>query len=136
MKALSSSIYGIGRYDGKARLAVSSDQATSNFGLSPQTLVKLSSVWIRHANVDKVWIYGSRAKGGFREGSDIDLSLVGEGLTTTELLQIENELEELMLLYKVDLSLLAQLDNAELADHIRRRGLVLFERTAQSSSPK
>jgi hypothetical protein len=48
----------------------------------------------------------------------VALTLNAPSLTTTELLKIENELEELMLPYKIDLSLLHQIDNQELLEHI------------------
>jgi predicted nucleotidyltransferase len=48
-------------------------------------------------------LYGSRAKGNYRPGSDIDLTLLGESLNLTELQKIELELDDLMLPYKIDL---------------------------------
>jgi predicted nucleotidyltransferase len=92
------------------------------FGLTSQTIQKINSVFSNYPEIIEVIIYGSRAKGNFREGSDIDLTLNAQGLTTTHLLKIENELEELMLPYKIDLSLLHQIDNQELLEHIKRVG--------------
>jgi predicted nucleotidyltransferase len=74
-------------------------------------------------------IYGSRAKGSFRPGSDIDLSLFGEALTAQDLLQIDREIDALDLPYKVDLSLFAEIDDPALRAHITRVGQVLYQRT-------
>lgn len=77
-------------------------------------------------------LYGSRAMGTFRPGSDIDVTLVGEDLKLAELLKIANELDQLMLPYKIDLSLLHQLDNPQLIDHIQRVGIAIYTRQASS----
>ncbi|WNV03018.1 nucleotidyltransferase domain-containing protein [Candidatus Methylospira mobilis] len=45
------------------------------FGLSSATLDKLNSVFVRHNSIETVLIYGSRAKGTHRPGSDIDLTI-------------------------------------------------------------
>jgi predicted nucleotidyltransferase len=99
-----------------------------SFGLAQETLDKLNSVFEKFHKISQVLLYGSRAKGNFRHGSDIDLCLVGEGLSTTDLLKIENEIDELMLPYKVDLSILAQIEGVDLIEHIERVGKVFFVR--------
>ena len=48
---------------------------THPFGLPPATLDKLNSVFAQHNAIDSVVIYGSRAKGNYRPGSDIDLTI-------------------------------------------------------------
>jgi predicted nucleotidyltransferase len=83
---------------------------------------ELNAVFSRFSKVKKVVIYGSRAKGTFRIGSDIDLVLVGELLTSSHLLKIENELDDLLLPFKIALSLLYQIENSDLVDHIQRCG--------------
>lgn len=45
------------------------------FGLPDDTLIKFKQVFEKHPEVKSVLIYGSRAIGNYREGSDIDLSL-------------------------------------------------------------
>ncbi|MNY51200.1 hypothetical protein D3C86_1867680 [compost metagenome] len=49
------------------------------------------------------------------------------------MLKIENELDDLLLPYQVDLSLLAQIDHADLRDHIARVGQVLYQRAPATS---
>jgi len=98
----------------------------SKTGLSPETLSKIKNVFKSHARIEKVILYGSRAKGNFRNGSDIDLTLVGKSLTTSELFKIENELDDLLLPYKIDLSILHNIENPGLIKHINRIGLLFF----------
>ena len=103
--------------------------ATSfRFGLKESTIGKISRVFAACPEIEKVIIYGSRAKGDFRPGSDIDLTVVGDEVTWEQLLRIENELDDLLLPYKIDLSLLRQIDNPELLAHIERVGKVFYER--------
>lgn len=96
------------------------------FGLKPDTISRINSVLAAHPDIEQAVLYSSRAKGNYRAGSDIDLCLKGEALTLTQLLKIENELDDLLLPYKIDLSLYHALDNPELIDHIRRVGVVFY----------
>ncbi len=96
------------------------------FGLSEQNTTLIQTVLARHINVEKAILYGSRAMGTFKPGSDIDLTLCGAALTDAELGNIEMELDDLLLPYQIDLSLLATIDNPDLADHIARVGLEFF----------
>ena len=50
----------------------------------------------------------------------------------SELLKLENELDDLLLPYKIDLSMLHQIDDPELLDHIRRVGVVFYEKEGNS----
>lgn len=64
--------------------------------------------------------------GNYRDASDIDLTLEGKNLGLEQLLKLENELDDLMLPYKIDLSLFHALDNPDLIDHVRRVGVVFY----------
>jgi predicted nucleotidyltransferase len=97
------------------------------YGLSEETLARIHDVLAAHADVERAVLYGSRAKGNFRAGSDIDLCLIGADLSLTQQLQIESELDDLLLPYKIDLSRLHALDNPALIDHIRRVGVTFYE---------
>jgi len=77
---------------------------------------------------EKVILYGSRAKGNFKMGSDIDIVLLAPDLNLTELFLIENQLDDLLLPWKIDLSLFHQITNPDLTEHISRVGIVLYER--------
>ena len=96
------------------------------FGLSAETVSKINSVFSRHAGVEEAILYGSRAKGNFKPGSDIDLALVAPSLGSKEVWRIETELDDLMLPYKVDLCLIHEVDNPSLLDHIKRVGRAFY----------
>lgn len=96
-------------------------------GLQQSVIDKLAKVFTSFPEIEKVILYGSRAKGNFRTGSDIDLTVAGERLTHTQLMLVENNLENLHLPYKIDLSLFSEIENLELIDHIKRVGIVFFQ---------
>lgn len=98
------------------------------FGLDDKTIERMQTVLVRYPEVDKAVLYGSRAKGNYKMGSDIDLTLYGSGLTLTILHKIENELDDLLLPYKIDLSIFEQIADPAVIDHIRRVGVVFYEK--------
>lgn len=71
--------------------------------------------------VEEVWLYGSRAMGRHRPGSDVDLTLVGHQLSHPDRLELMEAIDSLMLPWSVDLSLLAELP-ADLRAHVSRVG--------------
>ena len=99
-----------------------------NHGLSAATIAKIHGVLSRHPEVGQAILYGSRAKGNFKPGSDIDLTLTGRGLDPRIRGQIDEELDDLLLPYEFDLSLFSELTHQELIDHIQRVGVVFYER--------
>jgi uncharacterized protein len=103
-------------------------EMAKKLGLSEKTLQKLCSVLREHPHVSQAIIYGSRAKGNFRSGSDIDLTLKGHDIHFSELLKIEDEIDDLLLPYMVDISDYEQLENQELIAHIDRVGIVFYAR--------
>lgn len=98
------------------------------FGLKTENIQAIQDVFKKYPEVEKAILYGSRAKGNYRPGSDIDITLIGDKLNLTILQKIENDLDDLLLPYKIDLSLKKQIQNAELLNHIERAGKVFFER--------
>jgi uncharacterized protein len=100
-----------------------------NHGLSEPAVERIRGVLAHFPEVEKAIIYGSRAKGTHRPGSDIDLTLYGSGLGQTQLARIDEELDDLLLPYQMDLPLFASLTHPALLDHIRRVGVVLYERS-------
>ena len=92
------------------------------YGLSKETLEKINIVFQRFGEVEEVILYGSRAKGNFKPGSDIDIVLKGEALNLHLLNRISLELDELLLPYIFDVSIYHHINNQDLKEHIRRVG--------------
>jgi len=100
------------------------------YGLSTTTVERLQNTLLLYPEVEKAVLYGSRAKDTYRPGSDIDLTLCGDELNHILLTQINNELDDLLLPYQIDLSLMASLSHPALLDHIRSVGVVLYEKSS------
>ena len=98
------------------------------FGLSDNIVKKMHSVFERYPHVEKVIIYGSRAKGNHKNGSDIDLTMLGDSITDRDRRDIFFELDELSTPYMIDLSIFSKLNHADLESHILRVGQIFYER--------
>ncbi len=101
------------------------------FGLKASVVRNMAAVFSAHPEVEQAILYGSRAKGNFKRGSDIDLCLTGAGLNMQLLLRIENQLDDLLLPYKIDLSIRDRIDNPELLAHIDRVGVSFYHRNKE-----
>lgn len=96
-----------------------------NIGLPLENVEALLRVFGEYPKVRRVILYGSRAKGCPRPNSDIDLTVDAPDMNLRELLAIENRLDDLLLPWKIDLSLLHQIENPALREHIARVGVDL-----------
>ncbi len=96
-------------------------------GLSETNCARLKYVFAHYPDIQKVILYGSRAKGNFRPNSDIDLTIMGD-LNWQSFTRLESELDDLLLPYKIDLSLFAHLENTRLIEHIERVGKVFYQK--------
>jgi predicted nucleotidyltransferase len=99
-----------------------------SFGLSDKTLTTVRNILAGCTSVEKAVLYGSRAKGTYKPGSDIDLTLIGLGLTHRMLANLAGQLDESVIPYQVDLSIRDDIDNPNLLEHIARVGVVFYER--------
>jgi predicted nucleotidyltransferase len=99
------------------------------FGLSKQTIDQLKKVFINHPSISKVVIYGSRALGNYSEGSDIDLAIMSDSISFTELLKIKTEICDMPIPYKVDISHVSKIENQELLKHIKSKGKLFYTKS-------
>ncbi len=98
----------------------------TEFGLPDKTVAIIRQIFAEFPVIKKAVIYGSRAKGNYRPGSDIDLTLSGDGLDPRILGRIAARLHESPIPYQVDLSIFDQIDHAGLREHIERVGIVFY----------
>jgi uncharacterized protein len=83
--------------------------------------------------VQRIVLYGSRALGRQRSGSDVDLCLIAPGLSLGELLELGGRLDDLLLPWRIDLQLDHLITHAGLRQHIQRAGQVVWERSPAAS---
>lgn len=99
-----------------------------DFGLNEKTIQTLKEYFSQIPEIETVKIYGSRAMGNYRQGSDIDFALFGaidDGLIK----KINFEIDELNTPYMFDITNYSTIQNEELKNHIDRQGKIFFEKT-------
>lgn len=96
------------------------------FGLTERALGLLRGLFSADRRIERAIVYGSRAKGNFRHGSDIDITLDAPSMDFDGLVRLCSAVDDLMLPWNVDLSLLSHIDNPNLLDHIARVGKPLW----------
>ena len=94
------------------------------YGLKEHIVISIKDVFAKYPQVENAILYGSRAKGNYRPNSDIDITLKGENLDLSTLFKIETDLDDLLLPYKIDLSIFHKIKNQDLIEHINRAGII------------
>lgn len=98
------------------------------YGLKEETIQKIQNVFANFESIEEVLLFGSRALGNYKTGSDIDLALKGENLNFSSLNKIFLKLEDLNTPYKYDLVIYNRIENRDLIDHINQFGISLYKR--------
>lgn len=99
------------------------------FGLKPDDITLIVEVLRRHLDVQEAIVFGSRAMGNYKPGSDVDIALKGN-LSPETPCEISVELNErLPLPYKFDVVAYAAISHEPLAEHIDSYGKVLYKRS-------
>ena len=91
-------------------------------------MVTLYSIFKRYTDITEVYIFGSRALGTYKIGSDIDLVVMNNGLQPKSISSVLADCSESSLPVSVDLVDLHALTNAEFIAHIKRVGVVFYKR--------
>lgn len=102
----------------------STTEPEPEFGLPAYALDQLRKCLSPYP-IEAALVYGSRAKGTYRPASDIDLTLIAPDMNHWQLLELEQAIDDLLLPWKVDLSLYHHIDNEALKAHIDRVGVAL-----------
>lgn len=102
---------------------------SNSFGLRPGILEQLNALFKSYKEIDTVVLYGSRAKGNYRPGSDIDITIKGEHFKDGLVGKLAEEIDDLLLPYSFDISSWTQIDNPELLAHIDRVGIVIYQKS-------
>ncbi|OJS99789.1 nucleotidyltransferase domain-containing protein [Marinobacter nauticus] len=96
---------------------------TEQFGLPSRVINGLKALFEKYPEIEQVTLYGSRAKGNYRRNSDIDLMLTAPTLSWQRFNNLELEIDDLLLPWKVDLALQHHVENQDLLEHVERVGV-------------
>lgn len=103
------------------------------FGLRDSDINTIRQVLQQFPEVQSALMFGSRAKGNYRSGSDVDIALKGEALSYQIILRISAQLnEETLMPYHFDVLDYNTLTNDQLKDHINRVGKIFYQRAGRS----
>lgn len=94
--------------------------------LRPRDLAVLREACERFPVVREVRVFGSRATGGSRRASDLDLAISAPGATTAEWLDVCEALENAPLIYELDLVRPERTNNTRLTEKIAREGITVY----------
>ncbi|MFY8003643.1 MAG: nucleotidyltransferase domain-containing protein [Chitinophagaceae bacterium] len=98
------------------------------FGLNEKTINKINSVFIKYPEIEEVFIYGSRAKGNYKEGSDIDICLKGKNINETTCKRVSADLDDLNTPYFFDISTYHKISNSSLLTEISVNGQIFYQK--------
>jgi predicted nucleotidyltransferase len=100
----------------------------SKTGLSDRDSATIIEIFKKYSDVALVTIFGSRAKGNYKKGSDIDLAIMNANVTPETITKLKGDFEESSLPYSVDLVNYANLNHIEMKEHIKRVGIVFYKK--------
>lgn len=98
-----------------------------NYGIKDDCWKRLETVFVSHKNIEKVILYGSRAKGTNCMYSDVDIVLVGEKINNREYTNIIQEIDDLLLPFIFDISVYHSIKDSNLIESINRTGVIIYE---------
>jgi len=103
---------------------------SSTTGLSEVQISRIRAVFGSYPGIRQAVLFGSRAMGVYRYGSDIDIAIDSDEITFNDLLHLKTVIDDLNLPFTVDLIQIQRIENADLIDHIHRVGKILYSRNA------
>jgi len=100
------------------------------YGLIKQDLNAIVEFISQFDEIDKAILFGSRAKGNYKPGSDIDIAIYGENISMDVVSSLRSLLEDQSPMpYLFDVIDGTHLDHKELKEHIQRVGIVIFAKS-------
>ena len=100
----------------------------NRFGITEKSYNYIVSYLKTNPNIEKVILFGSRAKGNYKRGSDIDLAIKGKESSPELAIDIESFInEEIPVPYTVDVVDYNSLKKKELKEHIDRVGVLFYQ---------
>ena len=98
------------------------------YGIDIDDILLMKRVFASFPEINNVILFGSRAMGRQKSGSDFDFALDSDNMTFEDLLDLDSKLEELGFLYKIDLLLLKAINDPDLLNHIHRVGKLFYSK--------
>jgi len=99
------------------------------YGLLERDLKYILEAVGKYPEIEEVIIFGSRAMGNYKKGSDVDLAIVGENVDRKTVRRLNDDLnEEYPLPYFFDVIKYKDISNQELIKHINCIGKIIYKK--------
>jgi uncharacterized protein len=96
-------------------------------GISKRFISELQSYCLKNDQIDKILLFGSRARGDYNRSSDIDLAIFTKKSSHTQQNLIEQDINEMSTPLKIDVIFMDRLAKEKLISNIRKEGVVIYE---------
>jgi len=104
------------------------------FGLKEKTITIIINEISRFKEIREAVVFGSRAKGNYKKGSDIDIAIKGDEITQDSVVKLSARLnQEAPIPYLIDVIHYEGITSLELVDHIDRVGKILYSANSSLS---
>jgi uncharacterized protein len=105
------------------------------YGIKNKSYSFIISTLKANPNIDEAILFGSRAKGNFKTGSDVDIALKGEEISMSDINELLNRFDEINMAYTIDLVIYKNIQDPLLLEHINRVGIEIYKNeTLRTSS--
>jgi uncharacterized protein len=98
----------------------------NKFGLTERSIQTISEIFEKYPVIEEVVVFGSRAMGNYKLGSDLDLAIMNIGVDDKTIMRLKNDFEDSSLPISVDLVNFPQLKHPDFIEHIERVGKVFY----------
>jgi len=96
------------------------------YGIPVSDFNNVIAILKENTRIEQAILFGSRAKGTYSNGSDVDIALLGKDLKLGDILEASEDIEKLFLPWKFDLVIFSRIKEQALKEHINRVGIELF----------
>ena len=103
------------------------------YGIADDDAALIKKIFASFPCIKSVVLFGSRAMGRNKPGSDIDFAIVADKMSFTEFLDLEDQLAQIGMLIKIDIQDLSKIKDAEVLGHISQVGKVFYTKDETSA---
>ena len=99
------------------------------FGLIERDIEYIVKAMKQFNEIEKAIVFGSRAMGNYKKGSDVDIAIIGEGIDSNTIYKLDDYLNEVYPLpYFFDILQYNSIANENLKNHIDNEGKIIYEK--------
>jgi predicted nucleotidyltransferase len=101
------------------------------YGLKERDLEYIHAALVNWPQVEQAIIFGSRALGNYKKGSDIDLAITGQKVKESMCKKISEQLnEEYPIPFFVEVINYNTINNQALKEHIQNHGIIIYQKSS------